>query len=136
LTAPPRTPLLHIIGRADWERACAAGRPHWPAEAGTTGFLHLSTPDTVLVPAGRFYGGRSDLVLVVVDPERLSAELRWEEAVPPEGDLRFPHLYGPLDLDAVVGVVDFPCGPDGGFQLPALPPLVPPGATGTAAGRG
>ena len=43
--------------------------------------------------AERFVG-RDDLVLLEIDTDRLSAELRWEDG--------FPHLYGPLELEAVV----------------------------------
>jgi len=110
--------LLHIIGREEWAAALAAGEPYRAPDQDEVGFLHLSTPELVLVPANSFYGGRSDLVLLVVAAERLSAELRFEDGVPPVGDLQFPHLYGPLDLDAVVDVVAFPCGPDGRFELP------------------
>jgi len=123
-------PLLHIIGRADWDRARASGRPYRPDDADAVGFVHLSTPGLVLIPADRFHAGRTDLVLLVIDPVRLTAQVRWEVGVPPEGDLRFPHLYGALDLDAVVAVVDFPPGPEGRFRLPSLPDATAlPGST-------
>jgi uncharacterized protein (DUF952 family) len=110
--------LVHIIGREDWDRAVASGSDHRPDDVDQVGFIHLSTPEQVLVPANRFHAGRTDLVLLVIDPDRLAGEVRWEEGVPPEGDLRFPHLYGPLELHAVREVIDFPPGPDGRFQLP------------------
>ena len=53
---------------------------------------------------------------------RLSATVRVEAPVPPTGgdaDERFPHVYGPIEVGAVTDVVDFPCGPDGRFALPA-----------------
>jgi uncharacterized protein (DUF952 family) len=62
------------------------------------------------------------LVLLVVDPE-LAAELRWEPPVHPAtgesepGSEKFPHLYGPLNLDAVVKVPDFAPDANGLFAL-------------------
>jgi uncharacterized protein (DUF952 family) len=54
-------------------------------------------------------------VLLVIDPARIQAELRWDESEP--GQPPFPHVYGPLNVDVVVDVVSFPEGPDG-FTLP------------------
>jgi uncharacterized protein (DUF952 family) len=75
--------------------------------------------------ANAFYTGQTDLVLLVVDPSRLQAELKYEAPVhpaasdtAPSAEERFPHLYGPLNFDAVLSVVAFPPGADGKFVLP------------------
>nr|MBN1228923.1 DUF952 domain-containing protein [Anaerolineae bacterium] len=65
-----------------------------------------------------FYIGQSDLVLLCVDVARLTGELRYEPSADHLQDSLFPHLYGPLNLAAVVSVVLFPAGPDGRFTLP------------------
>jgi uncharacterized protein (DUF952 family)/ribosomal protein S18 acetylase RimI-like enzyme len=89
-----------------------------PPSLGTIGFVHLSTPDQVHLPAERLYPGRRDLVLLVVDPARLSDPVRFEPGVPADPDgLLFPHLYGPLPVTAVVAVV--PYRPPSPFWLPA-----------------
>jgi glutathione S-transferase len=61
------------------------------------------------------YSGAPDLVLLCVAADRLTAPLRDETS--DAGDETFPHLYGPLNLDAVVAVLSFPEGEDG-FALP------------------
>lgn len=90
------------------------------------GFIHCSQLFQVLGVANAFYNGQKDLVLLVIDPARLKAELKYEAPVhpvasdpAPSAADRFPHLYGPLNFDAVVSVVDFPPLADGKFALPA-----------------
>lgn len=56
--------------------------------------------------------------MLLIASERLRPELRREEFEP--GSDLFPHFYGPLNLDAVVAVLDFPPEPDGTFRLPRL----------------
>jgi len=68
----------------------------------------------VLGTASRFFAGRSGLVLLCIDSERLGAALRFEAA---EGEL-FPHCYAKIPVDAIVAVLDFPCLTGGGFELP------------------
>ncbi|HUY99366.1 MAG TPA: GNAT family N-acetyltransferase [Thermomicrobiaceae bacterium] len=106
--------VLHLTTRQAWERA-AAGAPYRGDTLDREGFIHCSTPAQVVRVADAFYRGRPDLVLLCVDPARLSSELRWEAA--PDGQ-RFPHVYGPIDRAAVVAVVDLAPGPDGRFTLP------------------
>ena len=64
-----------------------------------------------------FYGCITGLVLLVIDPGRLASELRWDPGADLATEL-FPHIYGPINLDAVVQVIDFEPAPDGKFHLP------------------
>ena len=108
--------ILHITTRAAWTAAEAAGAYEADSLA-TEGFIHMSEPHQVLRVANtRFRGVAEDLVLLRVDPDRLVAELRVEVGEAETGET-FPHVYGPLNLDAVIEVVPFVEGPDG-FMLP------------------
>ncbi len=110
--------LLHIISRDDWDHFRPLGAVV-PDSLGTQGFVHLSTPHQVHLPADRLYAGRTDLLLLRVDPTRLVDPLRFEPGVPEDPEsMRFPHLYGPLPVDVVVEVTPYLPGPDGRF-----PPL-------------
>ena len=57
-----------------------------------------------------------------IDERKLASPLKFETPAAP-GDARpraqFPHIYGPLNLDAVVEAIEFSCAADGSFQLPA-----------------
>jgi uncharacterized protein (DUF952 family)/GNAT superfamily N-acetyltransferase len=115
--------LLHITTAAPWRVALAAGTlvtPSLVAPApGAGAFIHLSRPDQVALPANRLYAGRDDLLLLVIDPGRLTSEVRWEPGVPTDpASMVFPHLYGPLPVAAVTSVVPWRPGPDGAFHEP------------------
>lgn len=69
----------------------------------TEGFIHCSTAAQLVTTGRRHFAGQSDLVVLEIDPDRLRWELRWEES----GGEPFPHLYGPLSLDAVIAVQTF-----------------------------
>lgn len=108
--------IVHICSRRDWEKAQAGGE-YRPASLETEGFIHASRPEQVLGVANRFYRGATDLLLLVLDPPSLHAKIRWETA---DGDV-YPHIYGPLNLDAVTAVLSFSPGEDGEFRnLPGL----------------
>lgn len=107
--------LLHICGRDDWTAAQRDGAMT-PASLADVGFVHLSTPEQVHLPANRLYAGRRDLVLLHVAPERLSDPVRYEPGVPGDPEsMRFPHLYGPLPVEAVVDVTPYEPDADGRF---------------------
>jgi uncharacterized protein (DUF952 family)/GNAT superfamily N-acetyltransferase len=82
------------------------------------GFVHLSTPAQVQLPANARFAGRMDLLALVIDPARLPAELRFEPAPDAAADVRFPHHYGPLPAHAVVAVVPYQPGSSGHFADP------------------
>jgi uncharacterized protein (DUF952 family) len=113
--------ILHILRRVDWESALERGI-YTPASLATEGFIHCSTAQQILDTANRFYRGQEGLVVLCIDESRLETLPRYE---PPTFALDdapsglFPHLYGPLNLDAVIRVVKFPSCADGTFKLPA-----------------
>ena len=107
--------ILHITTRPAWEAARAAGR-YEAASLASEGFIHLSAPEQVVRVADARYSGTPDLVLLCVAADRLDAPLRDE--VSDAGEETFPHLYGSLNLEAVIAVVPFPEG-ERGFALPA-----------------
>jgi uncharacterized protein (DUF952 family) len=110
--------IAHIVKRGAWADAVARGT-YAPASIRAEGFIHCSTMAQVVDTANRFYRAQNDLVVLHIDEARLSAELKYEaparEHGEPLGEL-FPHLYGELNLDAVVKVVALPCAADGSFR--------------------
>jgi uncharacterized protein (DUF952 family) len=114
--------ILHIISRDAWESARQSPEIRSPS-LDSQGFIHFSTAHQVVRVADKHYPGVKGLVVLVVNTERLIAPLRWEppdmpgEVIPPTAEL-FPHLYGPLNVDAVRQAIDFPPQPDGTFTLP------------------
>jgi uncharacterized protein (DUF952 family) len=93
------TPIYHITTELGWETARRAG-----AYAADTleseGFIHCSTAEQWPRVLRERFAGRDHLVLLEIDPERAGADVRWENLE--GGEEPFPHLYGPLDIGAVV----------------------------------
>eukprot|EP00695_Tsukubamonas_globosa_P003638 TRINITY_DN749_c0_g1_i1.p1 TRINITY_DN749_c0_g1~~TRINITY_DN749_c0_g1_i1.p1 ORF type:complete len:117 (+),score=5.69 TRINITY_DN749_c0_g1_i1:69-419(+) len=112
------TTIYHIISEETWKKVTDELRlPSLESE----GFIHFSTRDQALWVANSFYKGQSKLVILVVDTAKLTSPLKFEGPIPPtpeKNDQLFPHLYGPLNADAVVRVVPFAPQEDGSFVLP------------------
>jgi uncharacterized protein (DUF952 family) len=108
--------ILHCMPRSTWDAALVQ-RYYAPDSLRQEGFIHFSTPGQILPVVNALFRGRRDLVLLIVAADLLIAELRYENI--DGGKERFPHLYGSLNLNACLGYVDFPPGPDGTFSLPA-----------------
>jgi len=108
--------IYHMTPRADWEGA-PPDRAFAAATLATEGFIHCTAePERLLQVANRFYRTTAGEWLILrVAAAQLTAPLRWEEA---DGYL-FPHIYGPIDRQAIVAVTPFPrCGEE--FILPAF----------------
>ena len=117
--------IYHLTSRPAWREAQERGE--YRAESlESEGFIHCSTRTQVLPVAEKYYKGQADMILFTIDPALLSSELRWEPpsggAPPPgvpEGDL-FPHIYGPINLEAVLKVYDLESNPDGSYKTPTF----------------
>jgi uncharacterized protein (DUF952 family) len=113
----PVTELIyHITLWASWSAAQKSGS--YSADSlKSEGFIHCSKMDQILRVADRYYADHHRLAILVVDPSLLKPELRWEAGTDKADEL-FPHIYGPLNLEAIVSVLDFEPGSDGRFSLP------------------
>ena len=96
--------IFHITSAATWDAASAGGA--YSADSLTTeGFIHCSEADQYCWVANQRFRGRQDLVLLHIDETRLQAPVQRENLE--GGERLFPHLYGALNLDAVVQVTPF-----------------------------
>ena len=96
--------IFHITTRAAWDEAARAGS-YRADTLETEGFIHCSEAHQVAEVANVRFRGREDLVLLWIEPEHVRAEIKYEDAS--DGSGKFPHIYGPLDIDAVARVTDF-----------------------------
>jgi len=112
--------IYHIATASDWARAQAAGE-YTTSTLGTTlaeeGFIHCSAAEQVAGVANMVYQGLPDLLVLVIDTGRVRPEIRLEQL--PGSAEPFPHIYGPLNVDAVVETRRFEPGPDGRFSFSA-----------------
>lgn len=113
--------VFHLADGEAWARAFATGE-YRESTLGMSldevGFIHLSYVHQLRGTADRFYQGKEGIVLLVIDPERVGAEIRDEPAAG-SGEL-FPHLYGPLPVAAVVAAPAVGLTPDGRLDLDAI----------------
>ncbi|TCJ13557.1 DUF952 domain-containing protein [Flaviaesturariibacter flavus] len=96
--------IYHVTTRAEWERAQQEGA-YRAASLPVEGFIHASADERqVQGVLQRYFAGQKDLVKLTIDTRKLTHELKWELA--PSVNEEFPHIYGPLNLDAVAEISD------------------------------
>ena len=107
--------IFHIAKRHAWTRAKAEGSYRtetFPIEE----FIHCSTADQVIQVANIRFHGQTGLVLLSIDTDKVTAEIIYENLE--GGPQLFPHVYGELNIDAVVQVAEFEPGANGQFTMP------------------
>ena len=115
--------ILHLLSREAWAEAQANGQLVAPSVA-TEGFAHCSTEHQMVDVANKYYSGTNNMVLLNIDPTKLTSQLKFEPPAHLDGspalshEPMFPHVYGPINLDAVIEVIDFPCRPNSEFVAP------------------
>jgi uncharacterized protein (DUF952 family) len=111
-------PIYHIASKADWQKASEEGE-YTTSTRGRTleqqGFIHAGDAHQVVPVANMIYGSDTDLIVLVIDTDRLQPPLRYEEV--PGWDTPFPHIYGPLNVNAVTDTIPLERGSDGKFAF-------------------
>ena len=111
-------PLYHLALAGEWAAAVDAGDAYRSSTVGHTlddvGFIHCSFAHQVQQTADAYYRGRTDVVVLTIDASSVDATIRVDPAESGEG---FPHVYGPLNLDAVIHVEPLATRDDGTFDV-------------------
>ncbi len=106
------TAIFHIVAEPDWRAACAQGS-YRPPSLEQEGFVHFSYRDQVARTANARFRGRTDLLVVEVDPARLPYPVVDEDLYGSNED--FPHVYGAIPTAAAVAEHRLGATADGGF---------------------
>ncbi len=118
--------IYHITTNEAWETAVS--QDEYRADSlETEGFIHCSTAKQVLAPANELFHGQHGLILLCINEEQITQPVIYEDLY--SLGIDFPHIYGPLNPNAVIETVDFPPNADGSFSLP--PELTPNPSFGT-----
>ncbi|HRJ44865.1 MAG: DUF952 domain-containing protein [Caldilineaceae bacterium] len=107
--------IYHIISQEAYD-ALDDIAPYAADSLKKEGFIHCTAePELLAAVANRYYQKQSGpYLLMCIDEERIGPTVRWEES---NGKI-YPHIYGPLNWNAVEQVIDFPRETDGSFVLP------------------
>jgi len=95
--------IYHVTSKNEWELAKQNGFFEAPSLK-LEGFIHCSQAQQVQGVLERYYKGKTDLVKLVIDTTKLINELKYELA--PSVNEEFPHVFGTINLDAVIDVVE------------------------------
>ncbi|MFH9725030.1 DUF952 domain-containing protein [Streptomyces sp. NPDC017254] len=101
--------LLHVVPLADWSAAPDA--PYAPPSLAAEGFVHCSPDEAaaLVIADARYRDVAGPLLVLVIDEDRLGGEVRWEGS----GETLFPHVYGPVEREAVTSVLEVRRDADG-----------------------
>ncbi len=112
MSTPADCAVFHLCTRQAVDEARAIGTYRAPS-LDSEGFIHLSRAHQVLPTAAAYFAGVPELVVLVIDPTLLAAPLVYEPPAPlptdapkPPSDALYPHCYGPIDVAAIVDVID------------------------------
>lgn len=105
--------IYHAIDKASWNEPQESGE-YIPPTFDEEGFIHTSTEKQLLPTANRKIKVTDNLQVVVIETDKLKPELKFVEASNGE---QYPHIYGPLNLDAVVDEIMLVRGDDNNFQI-------------------
>ena len=104
-----------MADKAEWRQAKEAGA-YSPESIGLEGFIHCSTKAVLIKVANLFFKGNGNLLLLKIDSSRVKSKLQYDRVE--DLDASFPHIYGPLNIEAAVDEIEFKPGADGTFTLP------------------
>ena len=111
--------IYHLALDADWSQVQDGARGYRISSIGRSlddvGFIHCSFENQLRRVADTYYRGRTDVVLLSIDETKVTSPIREENTE--GGTDRYPHIYGPLNVDAVVSARPLAPNPDGTLEI-------------------
>jgi uncharacterized protein (DUF952 family) len=105
--------IVHVCTKAEWQKAKALNE--FRVESlDSEGFIHCSGLDTILRVANSNWRGRKDLIILFIDSAKVISPIKYEPDS--ESGILYPHVYGPINLDAIIQVKEFKPKEDGTFD--------------------
>ena len=93
--------IIHTANREEYEKVIVTGS-YGSKSLERSGFIHCSDLDTYYLVAPNFRNDFTEKVILLIDMDKLASEVKWEDG----GGLDFPHIYGLLNRDAIIGVFE------------------------------
>lgn len=109
--------IYKVCSASAWREAERQGVFRGSTDDRRDGFIHFSTASQVAGTIAKHFAGQTGLFLIAIDADALGDGLKWE---PSRGGELFPHLYGELDIGAVIKILDLRARSDGSHDIPEL----------------
>ncbi|HSB67203.1 MAG TPA: peptide chain release factor N(5)-glutamine methyltransferase [Anaerolineales bacterium] len=103
--------IVHLCTPLEWQNH-REGEDFREPSLDQEGFIHCSQPEQILEVANRYYQGNLEMVVLWINPEKLLSKIRWELA----GSSYYPHVYGPINPEAIEATTPLQIGRDGIYR--------------------
>lgn len=104
--------IYHILSKEEWQKSKKL-KYYIPASFKQDGFIHCSTRKQVLATANRRYSRRRDLLLLVINAEKIYVKIVYEDTSG-QGE-KHPHVYGKISINAITNVLQLKPASSGQF---------------------
>lgn len=106
--------IFHLVHKKKWKEQKLDGRYH-PQSLDSEGFIHCSSGNDIESVANRLFKGKRRILLIVINTSLIEPELKYEKDE--DTGVVYPHIYGPLNLDAVIDKIELAPDEDGSFKI-------------------
>jgi uncharacterized protein (DUF952 family) len=109
--------IFHLVEVPVWTESKNAKADYIPATYDQDGFIHATGEANMLLTVANLYfkSAEGDFVVLRIRPSLLKSPVKYDSVDPNDETIKFPHIYGPMNLDSVVQEYVVKRGDDGSF---------------------
>ena len=106
--------IFHVVKKEDWKEYKKDSRYH-PESLDTNGFIHCSSGRDIESITNSLYKGEDGVLLIIINTTLVEPEIRYENSG--NSNIKYPHIYGPLNMDAVIDKIELASEDDGSYKI-------------------